>query len=120
VAVLKGSTSQLFAEKAVPKAKLIITESLDEAVRLVLKDKVNALIADYPFCVVSAFRHQGKGLVAGEARFTVEPLGIALPASDLLLVNWVQNFVKTLEWSGKLTRLTKRWFKDASWVKKLP
>jgi polar amino acid transport system substrate-binding protein len=68
---------------------------------------------------VSAFRYPEKGLVAGEVRLTVEPLGIGLPANDLLFLNWVDNFVNTLEWSGDLKRLTDRWFKDTSWVKDL-
>lgn len=120
LAALKGSTSQLFAEKLIPRAKLVTPNSLDEAVDLVIQGKVDALVADYPVCAVSAFRYRGKGLAAGEVRFTVEPLGIALPANDPLLVNWVQNFLKTLEGTGGLLKLEERWFKDGSWVKELP
>jgi polar amino acid transport system substrate-binding protein len=120
LAALKDSTSQLFAEKLIPRAKLIITKGLDEAVNLVIEGKVNALIADYPVCAASAFRHRGKGLAAGEVRFTHEPLGIALPANDPLLVNWVDNFLKTLKGTGVLAKLEDRWFKDGFWVQKLP
>jgi polar amino acid transport system substrate-binding protein len=89
-------------------------------VELVIQGKVDALVADYPVCAVSAFRHRGKGLAAGEVRFTVEPLGIALPADDPLLVNWVGNFLQTLEGTGMLAKLHERWFKDGSWVEELP
>jgi polar amino acid transport system substrate-binding protein len=117
---LKNSTSQLFVEKAIPRAKLMTANSMDEAVELVIQGKVDALVADYPVCAVSALRHRGKGLAAGEVRFTVEPLGIALPANDPLLVNWVGNFLQTLEGTGALTKLHERWFKDGSWIKELP
>jgi len=120
LAALKGSTSQLFAEKVIPRAKLVTPNSLDEAVDLVIQGKVDALVADYPVCAVSAFRYPGKGLAAGEVRFTVEPLGIALPANDPLLVNWVENFLKLLQGTGGLANLEERWFKDGSWVKELP
>lgn len=117
---LEDSTSQLFVEKLIPRAKLITTNSLDEAVNLVIDGIVHALIADYPVCAASAFRHRGKGLAAGEVRFTHEPLGIALPANDPLLVNWVSNFLKTLKTTGVIAQLEDRWFKDGSWVKNLP
>jgi polar amino acid transport system substrate-binding protein len=120
LAALKGSTSQLFAEKVIPRANLMTPNSMDDAVELVIQGKVDALVADYPVCAVSAFRHRGKGLVAGEVRFTVEPLGIALPANDPLLVNWVGNFLQTLEGTGALAKLYERWFKDGSWIEELP
>lgn len=117
---LKDSTSQLFAEKLIPQAKLTTTKSMDEAVNLVIEGKVDALIADYHTCAVSAFRYRGKGLAAGKARFTYEPLGIALPEGDPLLINWVENILMALEGSGDLDRLKTKWFEDASWVERLP
>jgi polar amino acid transport system substrate-binding protein len=120
VAALKNSTSEIFVEKALPEAKHRLTQTLAEAVRLLFKDEVQALIADYPYCAVAAHRYRDKGLAVGEARFTYEPLGIALPADDPLLVNWVGNFLATLQDSGDMKRLVNRWFKDASWIQRLP
>lgn len=117
---LKGSTSQAFVEKCIPEAKLITTKNYDEALELVMQGKADAMIADYPFCAVSAFRYRDKKLVAVDKPFTYEPLGIALPANDPLLVNWVENFFMTLEGSGDLQMLTERWFRDSSWLSKLP
>ncbi|UCF94994.1 MAG: transporter substrate-binding domain-containing protein [Desulfobacterales bacterium] len=119
VAVLKASTSQEFVEKTAPQAKLVLTQSYDEALDLLFQDKVDALIADYPFCAFSAFRHADKELTAGQSRLTFEPLGIAVQ-EDPLLMNWLQNFMKMLDGSGQLGKLNERWFKDASWVKELP
>jgi len=119
VAALKNSTSQMFVEKAIPKAALVTTESYQKAIDLLFQNKIDALIADYPFCAFSAFRYRDKGLIAGEARLTFEPMGIAMP-EDTLLINWIQNFMGMLEGSGKLKGLTKRWFQDGSWIKELP
>ena len=119
VAALKNSTSQSFVEQAAPKAQLVPTPSYDEAINMLLQDKVNAIVADYPFCAFTAFRNQDKGLVAGQSKFTVEPLGIAIP-EDTLLINWLSNFLKMLEASGQLKNLTEKWFKDGSWIKELP
>ena len=119
VAALKNSTSQMFVEKVIPNATLVTTKSYKKAIDLLFQNKIDALIADYPFCAFSAFRYRDKGLIAGEARLTFEPLGIAMP-EDTLLINWIQNFMGMLEGSGKLKGLTKRWFQDGSWIKELP
>ena len=119
VAALKGSTSQAFVEKSAPHAKLVTAESYDDAVELLLNNKVNALVTDYPFCAFTAFRHSDKGLIAGQARLTFEPLGIAVP-EDTLLINLLQNYMAMLQASGQLKALNNRWFKDSSWVKELP
>ena len=46
---LKDSTIQTFVEQAAPNSKLVTTKSYDEAVELLFNDKINALVADYPF-----------------------------------------------------------------------
>jgi polar amino acid transport system substrate-binding protein len=119
IAALKNSTSQAFVAQAAPKAQLVPTKSYDEAIDMLLQDKVNAIVADYPYCAFTAFRYQDKGLVAGQSKFTVEPLGIAIP-EDTLLINWLGNFVNMLEASGQLKNLTEKWFQDGSWIKELP
>ena len=120
LAALEGSTSQEFVETLLPKAELITTKTLDEALGLLFVDRIDALIADTPYCAVAAFRYQAKGLVAGAAPFTFEPLGIALPGNDPLLVNWVENFLARLQGMGKLKELRERWFNDPSWLQRLP
>jgi polar amino acid transport system substrate-binding protein len=119
VAVLNNSTSQAFVEQSAPKAHLVPTNSYDEAIDMLLGDKVNALVADYPFCAFSAFRYQDKGLVSGQSKLTAEPLGIAIP-EDALLINWLGNFVNMLQASGQAENLTKKWFQSGSWIKELP
>jgi len=117
---LQGSTSQNFVQNMVPKAKLVTTKDYDEALQLLLAGKADAIVADYPFCVFSAIRYREKKLIALDQPFTYEPLGIALPADDPLLINWVENFLSTLKESGALEVMTEQWFKDSSWLQRLP
>ena len=119
IATLQNSTSKIFVEQSAPKAQLVATASYNEAVVMLLQDKIDAVIADYPFCAFTAFRNKDKGLVAGQSRLTFEPLGIAV-REDTLLINWLQNFMIMLEGSGQINLLNKRWFQDASWIKELP
>lgn len=120
LAALKGSTSQYFVEQFLPKAKLVTTVDYDEGVDLVLKGKVDAMVADSPLCAVSHLRYPGAGLSSVYTRLTYEPIGIALPANDPLLLNWVGNFMETLEATERLKEVQKRWLEDGWWIKLLP
>ena len=120
LAALQGSTSQLFVESVIPKAKLVTTKDYDEAMEMVLQDKVDALVADYQFCLFTVLRYPDAGLVSLIRPITYEPIGVAVPANDPLLANWVENFLNTLTGSGGLDQLKDRWFSDRSWLKRLP
>jgi len=116
---LKGSTSQAFAEAVLDKTTLYTTGNYDEAVDMVLKDKVQAMIADYPICVVSVFRYPEAGLLSVVTPLTYEPIGIAIPANDPLLMNWTTNTLNSIEASGQLDELRLKWFARGSWLDKL-
>jgi polar amino acid transport system substrate-binding protein len=117
---LKGSTSQMFVEKLMPKAKLVLADDYDQAVAMVRNDKAVAMVADYPICMVSVYRFPDAGLVTLGKPISYEPIGVALSPNDPLLVNWVQNALHLLEKTGELDVLMQRWFKDTSWVSRLP
>ncbi|MCD6533014.1 MAG: transporter substrate-binding domain-containing protein [Deltaproteobacteria bacterium] len=120
LAALKGSTSQQVVEGLLPKANFVPAETYDEAVKLVLDGKVNALVADYPICLISTFRYPEAELSTMLKPFTFEPIGIAIPANDPLLVNWLQNFFISFKGSGELERITKHWLDNGSWLELLP
>ena len=117
---LKGSTSQMFVERVIPKAKLVLADDYGQAVTMVRNDTAIAMVADYPICMVSAYRYPDAKLGTLEKPISYEPIGVALPAGDPLLVNWVQNFLNALEKMGDMKLLMEKWFKDTSWVSRLP
>ena len=117
---LKGSTSQAFVEEAIPEATLVAANSYDEAVKMVLEDKVHAMVADYPICVVSVFRYPNQGLLSVVTQLTYEPIGVGVPAGDPLLVNWVENFMGIAAETGLLEELESNWLLEADWLHRLP
>ena len=119
IVALKGSTSQAFAEQFLDKTTLYTTDTYDEAVDMVLQDKVHAMVADYPICVVSVFRYPDAGLLSVVTQLTYEPIGIAMPPNDPLLVNWTQNTLNNIEGSGQLDELKLKWFAEGDWLNKL-
>jgi polar amino acid transport system substrate-binding protein len=117
---LKGSTSQVFVERLLPRAKLVLADDYDQAVAMVRGNKVKAMVADYPICFVSIYRYPDAELTTLSKPLSYEPIGVAVPASDPLLVNWLQNSLHFIEKTGEFEVFMQRWFKDTSWVSQLP
>ena len=118
--VLAGSTSEQFARRELPEVELVSVDDYDDAVRLVLNNEVEAMIADYPVCILALYQNPEAGLVATISTFSFEPIGVALSSDALLLTNVVQNYFTLLEGTGTLERLRAAWFDNASWVLDLP
>lgn len=119
IAALKDSTSQTLVENVIPNAKLVLTKDYDEAVDMVLHDKVDALLADWSICMVSTLRYPNKGLINLITPITYEPLGIALPPNDHLFLNLVENILDEFRGNGGLDDLKAHWFEDRFWLKEL-
>jgi polar amino acid transport system substrate-binding protein len=119
IVALKGSTSQAFAEAFLDKTTLFTTGTYDEAVDMVLQDKAHAMIADYPICIVSVFRYPEAGLLSVVTQLTYEPIGIAIPANDPLMMNWTRNTLNNFEGSGIMDELKLKWFAEGDWLNKL-
>jgi polar amino acid transport system substrate-binding protein len=116
---LKGSTSQIFAGKMFPKAKLNLTDAYDQAIAMVREDKAQAMVADMQTCQLAVYRYPDAELMTLKTPLSYEPLGIAIPGNDFLLINWLQNLLNTVEKDGSMGMIVDRWFKDGSWVKDL-
>lgn len=119
IAMLRGSTAEHFAEESMPKARRVMVDTLDEGVEMVKRNKVDALLADHPFCMVTVYRYSGQDLATLETPFTFEPLGIALPPNDPLLINWTQNVLADLDDSGAIFDMMYAWFEEDDWLDQL-
>jgi len=116
LAAMRGTTSQRIVQDLIPKANLELVDDYDVAVQRVIQGELDALIADHLFCIVAALRHHDEGLTTLIRPLTFEPLGIALPPNDPLLINWMQNFFLTLDGTGVLAEITTRWLDDPAWL----
>lgn len=120
IAVMKGSTSEEFAERALNNPSLSPVDTHADAVRLLLDDKVDAVLADAPECALSILRNPDANLVSLKQPLTVEPIGIALAPGDPLLINLVQNYMQALSATGALEALQAKWFKSGKWLAEMP
>ena len=119
IAALEGSTSEEFVKEVLSKATLVPTKDYDEAIDLVRKGEVTAMLADHPICIIAVALHPKDDLFTIVAPFTHEPYGIALPPYDPLFVNWVENFLARLEGSGAMQNLKDYWFENPEWIMQL-
>ena len=120
LAALEGSTSQKFVETLMPKASLVTTKNYDDAVKLLLDDEVQALVADREIVELTRFRHPQEDLATLKRPLTIEPIGIAVPPGDALLLNFLENTLGALEASEVLGALRSRWLQQGDWVQQLP
>lgn len=116
IVCLKGSTSEEFVKKVMSKQEIITVNNYTEAVDMILKDEVDAMVADKPICVITLLKNQGKDLVTTEQPLSIEPIGMALPPGDPQFLNLVQNYLSSLEISGILPLLENKWFSDGAWM----
>jgi polar amino acid transport system substrate-binding protein len=117
---LSNSTSAAFVKSAAPDAKLIEVASYDEGVAKLIAGKADAMVADMPLCVLSVLRFPEANLTTLDRPLTIEPIGIAVGKDDKQFFNLVDNYLKSYEKTGVLTKLRQKWFEDSSWVAALP
>ena len=120
IAALENSTSQQFVEKNIGKATLITTQDYDEAVRMVLENEVDLVVADMTICILSVMRHQESGLTTLNTPLNMEPIGIALSPDDSQFANLIGNYLQTFEGAGILEKLRKKWMENDGWINSIP
>lgn len=116
VTSLKGSTSEKFVKVFLPEATSLPAEDYDKAIAKLLSNEANVMVADYPVCVLNILKNPNSGLVTLTEPLTVEPIGMALPPSDPLFINFMENYINALTMNGLLSELEEYWFNNGSWL----
>ena len=70
--------------------------------------------------MLTAFLNPKEGLATLREPLTIEPIGIAAPAGDVLLVNFLDNAMGALEGSGLMSAVRARWLERSDWIQQLP
>jgi len=116
IAVLAGSTSEDFANDYLTNVDISKVGTYDEALDMLRDDVAKAVIADYPFCVISALKYAHEGLITLNQPLTIEPIGVALPHKDPLFINLMENYMKSLELVGIFDQLQEKWLENGLWL----
>lgn len=113
---LKGSTSEQFVKEEFKEANATYVENYDDAVNNVINGTSDALVADFPTCVVTSFKKRDKGLVYLKEPITREPIGMALGTTDVKLINLVDNYIDFLKTTGQIEYLEYKWYDQGAWI----
>ena len=119
-AALEGSTGEELILEAFPLAKFVVIENPEMAIAQIGRGEFDGLIADLPFVSFQVARNPDLGLATLTAPFTTEPLGIALPPNSPLFANLVQNYLNTLDYTGRLIQMKARWLNAGDWMSEMP
>jgi polar amino acid transport system substrate-binding protein len=116
ITALNGSTSEKFVKTLLGDATFIGADNYDEAVKNLLEDQANVVVADFPVCALTMLRHPEAELATLNAPLTIEPIGIAVAPNDALFLNFIENYFNALALVGLLEELEAYWFEDGSWL----
>lgn len=120
IATLAGSTGEQFLKRAAPEATVVPVRDYDAGIKELNEGNVEAFLADAPIIRLTAMRYPDAGFVQLDKPLTIEPIGIALPPDDALLLNLVDNYLRALDSAGGLEAMRKKWFASANWLVQLP
>ena len=109
-----------FVERNLPDSQLTTVADYDEGVSMILENKVDAMVADMPICMLSILRFPDAGFTTLTRPMTIEPIGIAVSARDPQFAHIIDNYIDAFEKTGALAQLRKKWLEDNSWVAALP
>lgn len=119
IAVKVGTTGDIFATKAYPKAKLRKLDSQSDCANAVALGKVDAFIYDKPFLQLFASKFADKAYVLEEG-LTVEEFGVAARKSDKSLISAFNSFLKNWKENGGYAQSHKTHFVEMPWAQEMP
>lgn len=119
IAVKVGTTGDLFATKAYPKAQLRKLDSQSDCANAVALGKVDAFIYDKPFLQLFASKFADKAFVLDEG-LTVEEFGVAARKSDKKLIAAFNSFLKKWKEDGGYAQSHKTHFVEMPWAASMP
>lgn len=113
-----GTTGDLASKRHIPKAKLNLFETENDAVMEVLNGKADAFIYDLPLCAIFYADNKDK-LAFIDTPFTFEPLAFAIKKGDPDFMNWLNNFLSQVKGDGTYDKIYAKWFLSNKWLKNI-
>lgn len=110
-----GTTGDIAARKAFPRAQIRTFEHEAEAAIEVRSGRADAFIYDLPFNATLAAQYPDSLAHLGEP-FTKEDLGWGLRHGDPALKQWLNEFLAGIRKDGTYQALYRKWFENTAWI----
>lgn len=109
VGVLKATTGEFLVQREYPKANRKVFKTEEEAVKALVKKKIDLFVGDSTLVWYLAGLHANDGLAAVPAPLSEEVLGWATRKGDDELLSAANQFLEKSAQDGTLQRVYRRW-----------
>jgi ABC-type amino acid transport substrate-binding protein len=109
IGAIKDTTGAYYVETQFSSVKMKLYTNTSAAVKDLIKKKIDLFIHDAPMILYLASENESKGLTDLFVRLTQEPLGWAVRKDDVKLLNSANNFLRSFNKEGKLSKVIKYW-----------
>ena len=109
IGAIKDTTGEYFVESQFGSAKKRLYKNADAAVESLIDKDIDLFIHDAPMILYLASENETRGLTVLFALLTKEPLAWAVRKDNPNLLASANEFLKTLNETGKLNKMIKTW-----------
>ncbi len=109
VGVEKGATGEFFVQREFPYATPVSFNSVDDAVRALMKENVDLVIHDAPVAWWLAAQHEADGVSVVNIVLSAEYLAWAVRNDDFDLIESVNGALLSWRRDGRWERIVRRW-----------
>jgi len=109
IGAIKDTTGAYFVEAQFSSVERKLYTNTSAAVKDLINKKIDMFIHDAPMILYLASVNEAKGLTDLFARLTQEPLAWAVRKEDVGLLDSANNFLRSANETGKLSKIIKYW-----------
>jgi polar amino acid transport system substrate-binding protein len=109
IGVIRDTTGEYFVETQFSSVPKKVYKNSSAAVKDLIKKEIDMFVHDAPMVLYLASENESKGLTVLFARLTQEPLAWAVRKEDVGLLESANNFLRSSNESGKLSKIIKYW-----------
>ncbi len=110
-----GTTAADAAKKFMPNAEIRLFDSEPLAFQELKNGNAHAMVSSAPFPGHRAAEYPDELYLPISGTFTFEPIGFALPKSDLDLLNYFNSWITVVDAEGWLEERKHYWFETLDW-----
>ncbi len=115
LAVLKGSTSEPYAKRKYPLAKIISVENYETGMKLLQDKKIAGIVADFETCDIMFIDYPKLKLYYYVLDNDNDRIAAAIAPGDYLFKNLISNFMTDYRNSSRGKAAKLYWFDSAEW-----
>jgi polar amino acid transport system substrate-binding protein len=110
-----GTTGEQAVKRLIPNATYKTADTETQGAMMVLNDKADAFVYDFPFNAVFFAMYPSDKLVFLNKPFTEEPIAWAIRKNDPEFMKFLNNFLNRIKADGRFDQLYYKWFLSSDW-----